>query len=203
MKSLRCVFIKLILVIYFSTFLFGCAPQKFQIVPLGDKFSDPSTPNGYIGKFNRLSTKSSKGGTHIDDKGVYLDPFVYKKAVSNEIESVGFVVAHFNFEVYDGFRPIQEIVFLTDKGARIKIEVQNHDSDFKVYGWNTIAKDFNTGYRESGIAFISKVDFQEIANSKYLEAKIVGGKMSQIYEQKDISDSFINNLKIFCDNQLK
>jgi len=45
--------------------LFSCVAPQFKILPTGDKFSDSNAPYGFVGKNNRLSTKSSKGGTHI------------------------------------------------------------------------------------------------------------------------------------------
>ena len=119
-----------LLAIAMAGLLFACVAPTFTIIPTGDKFSDTKAPYGFIGKNNRLSTKSSKGGTHIDEKGVYLEPFVFKDRKSNGIKSVGFYVTHYSFDTSDGFRPIQTIIFLTDKGQRIEAKVKSIDSDF-------------------------------------------------------------------------
>lgn len=156
-----------------------------------------------MGKNNRLSTKSSQGGVHIDEKGVYLDPYVYLDRNTNGITSIGFVVSHLNFDAYSGFRPIHEIVFLTDSGDRVVLQVKALDSDFRVGAWNSVSKEFNTSYGESCTSSITKDDFIKLAFSRSLEAKISGGKLSQTYDKRDVAASFITNLRAFYDHQIK
>lgn len=183
--------------------LFSCgATQKFAIVPTGDKFSDPKQ-NGFVGKNNRLSTKSSEGGKHIDDKGVYLDPFCFKDRNTGKITDVGFFVYHYNFNVNSGFRPIEEIIFLTDRGDRVVLQVKSHDSDFNVGAWNSITKGYNTSYSESGISSTTVEDFRKIAMANFLEAKIVGGKRQQTYEKEKVLQTFRDNLKVFFIEQVE
>jgi hypothetical protein len=179
------------------------ASQKFAIVPTEDQFSDPSTPAGFVGTNNRLSKKSSKGGVHIDARGVYLDPFVYRDRATGHIETVGFFVSHYSFEPGDGFRPIEEIIFLTDRGDRIVLEVRSRDSEFSVGGWNPVAKSFSTTFSESGISFTTAEDFQALALAGRLEAKIVGGKRQQTYSHTEVLPSFRENLRAFYEDQLR
>lgn len=182
--------------------LIGCVAPKFNIVSTTDKFSDPTAPLGYIGENNRLSNKSSKGGTHIDDKGVYLDPFVYKSAQNNQILALGFYINHFNFEPEDGFRPILKIIFLTDKNDRVELNPKHKDFDFDVSSWNPISKEFNTSYTESYTAYISLRDFMKIVNADSIEAKIVGGHRSQTYPKNKIEALFLNNLRQFLNEKV-
>ena len=57
----------------------GCSSSPtFSISPIGDKFTNPNQPKGFVGDGNRLSNKSSMGGVHIDKKGVYINPYVFK-----------------------------------------------------------------------------------------------------------------------------
>ncbi len=187
----------------FLIFFYGCGAPSFEIVKVSDKFSDPKEPYGFLGKNNRLSNKSSQGGIHIDSKGVYLDPYVYRDRKTNDVTSIGFYVTHLNFDVTSGFRPIQEIVFLTNTGERVALQVKALDSEFSVGSWNTVSKEFNTSYSESGICTVSKEDISKLANAKSLEAKITGGKLSQTYDKDDIPVSFISNLKLFYETQIK
>jgi hypothetical protein len=181
---------------------FGCAPS-FKIVQVSDKFSDPKEPYGFMGLNNRLSTKSSSGGLHIDSKGVYVEPYVYRDRKTNDIASVGFVVAHYNFSVSSGFRPIQEIVFLTNSGGRVALQMKALDPNISVGSWITISTEFHTEFSEISTCTISKEDFALLANARSLEAKITGGKLSQTYDKEDISSSFIANLKMFYEKQMK
>ncbi len=182
--------------------LFSCVAPQFKILPTGDKFSDSNAPYGFVGKNNRLSTKSSKGGTHIDEKGVYLDPFVFKNNKSNSIKSVGFYVAHYSFELSDGFRPINEIIFLTDKGYRIKANVKPIDSEFNIGTWNKVSKEFDSTFNEFGVTNILLRDFMLLASSKWVEVKINGQKRTQIYNREEVLLSFMNNLNAFYKNKV-
>ncbi len=178
-------------------FLFAGCAQPFKIVSTEDKFSDSTKPYGFIGKNNRLSTKSSQGGTHIDNKGVYLNPYVFRDRQTDKVVRVGFYVNHLNFEIKDGFRPIEDIIFLTDKNDRVVLKVQHTDSDFDVYGWNSISMDFNTSYTESGYGSLPLQEFKKLVDASWIEVKIVGGKLSQTYEKNKIEKSFLSNLKEF------
>lgn len=180
----------------------GCAVPQFNIVSTTDKFSDPKAPVGFIGENNRLSNKSSKGGTHIDNKGVYLNPFVYKSSNNNQILALGFYINHYNFEPDDGFRTISKIVFLTNKNERVELNPKYKDSDFDVSSWNPISKEFNTSYAESYTAYIALSDFIKISNANSFEAKIEGRHRSQTYSDKEIDTSFLNNLKNFLNKKV-
>lgn len=194
------IFCKALLVIAALGILSGCASvPPFKIIPTDDKFSDSSKQYGFIGAFNRLSKKSSQGGIHVDGKGVYLDPFVYKDRKTNEIIKIGFDVSHYNWSVYDGFRPIKKVIFLTDWKDRIVLKVKSFDANFKVNSWNTISKEYNTSFNEKGSGLLSKADFYRLAHAQYLEVKIVGRKKSQTYDKGEVLESFLKNLRTFYD----
>jgi len=191
------LFISIIIVIN------GCGVPSFTIKSLDDKFSDTNQPFGTVGQNNRLSSKSSKGGTHIDNKGVYIDPFIFKNRQTKKIVSVGFYINHFNFEISDGFNPIEEIVFITDKDDRVVLEVKSKDFDYDLGSWNTITKTYSTSFSESGIAFSSLEDFNKLINANWIEAKIIGRERTQTYDKDDISDDFLINLKRFYNVAIK
>ncbi len=194
--------IKLLSAVVITVFLSACGSPQFSIIPTGDKFTDKNSPYGFIGKNNRISTKSTKGGTHIDSKGVYLEPYVFKNKNTDKIESVGFFVTHYNYGPSDGFRPIQNITFLTDKGVRIVLEVKSKDSNFSVGTWNSVSGEHNTTYNESGIITTSVNNFKILASSKWIEAKIKGRTISQTYNKNEISNSFIKNINMFYNTKI-
>ncbi len=105
----------------------GCGAPGFNIVQVNDKFSDSQEPLRFLGQNNRLSTKSSHGGSHLDSKGVYIDPYAHKDRLTGAVKSVGFYITHVNFGVDGGFRPIEEIIFLTDKNERVVLKVKDRD----------------------------------------------------------------------------
>jgi hypothetical protein len=177
--------------------------QQFKIVSLGDKFSDPSKPQGFAGVKNRLSTKSSTGEIIADDKGVYLDPFVHKDRNTNDIIKIGFFITHITMEQDRGFRPIKEIIFLTDNNDRVLIIPESHDSDYDIGTWKSISSSYLGPYTEKYICLIPKSDFYKISHSSYLEVKIIGGKLTQTYDKKNVLSSFTKNLKTFYDAQIK
>ncbi len=184
-----------ILIIVIIT-LYGCAPS-FAIKSLSDKFSDISKPEIIVGENNRISTKSSQGGWHVDEKGVYVDPYVSKDRITKEILSFGFYITHLNRELNDGFRPINQIIFITDSGKRIELSVTATDTDFSVNSWNNITNQYNTSFSESGHTSVTRDDFLNLVNAKWCEAKIVGGERIQTYDKDDISSDFLKNLKTF------
>ena len=188
---------KIIALTFLINLLSSCGAPSFSIIKTGDKFTDSDAPYGYIGKNNRLSTKSTQSGTHIDYKGVYLEPYVYRSNTTNEVLSIGFYVTHYNYGPSDGFRPINSIVFLTDSGERIESNVKAVDSDFSVGSWNSVSKEYNTSYTETGSIKMEQKNFAKLANSKWLEVKINGGNRSQSYNKDEVSSSFLANIKTF------
>ena len=199
MKKTSIIFIILALIIS----LYGCGAPSFIIKSLDDKFSDSNQPFGTIGQNNRLSTKSSKGGTHIDNKGVYIDPFIFKDRLTNKIVSVGFYINHFNFELSDGFNPIEEIIFITDKNDRVSLEVKSRDFDYDIGSWNTITKTYNTTFSENGTATTTIEDFKKLINANWIEAKIIGRERTQTYDKDEVSNDFLINLKQFYNASTK
>jgi hypothetical protein len=201
MKSVLSLLMAVVLFLLLPSCVAG--PQPFTISSVSDKFSDPTAPSGIAGLNNRLSKKSSRGGIHVDNRGVYLNPYALKDKKTGEIMEVGFTVSHFSFEPDDGFRPIEEIVFLTDRNERIAFRVSMRDSDFKVGSWNTVSKKYNTSYSENGTGILSPEAFSLLAAAQSVEVKIQGGKRSQTYGKKDVLPEFLENLRQFRAAMLK
>ena len=172
----------------------GCTPPQFSVESMGDKFSDPNGPKGFIGNNNKLSKKSSQGGVHIDNKGVYINPYVTR---NKNTEVIGFSVSHMNFEYKDLFNPIQSIIFLNQNQNRVELKCKLLDVDVDLGYYNPISQDLQGTSSELSDCGCSKNDFEILMNSSSLEVKIVGGERSMIYESKDVLPNFISNLKTF------
>ena len=183
--------------------IIGCAPAPvFTIEPIGDKFTNPNQPTGFVGAENRLSKKSSVGGIHIDNKGVYINPYVYKDDGGGIIR-VGFSVYHLNFGYEDLFRPIQSIVFLNQNGERVEINCKLLDVDVDLGYYNTISRDLQGTASEYNDCVCNEKDFKKLVGSTSIEVKINGGEMSMVYETEKVLPLFLQNLKIFYNQQIQ
>ena len=192
-----------IVILLASLILIGCGPAKFQIRTSQDKFSDPNAPEVTSGTFNRLSSESSRGGVHIDEKGVYIDPFIAFDKVKKQLGFIGFFVNHINHDIESGFRPIKEIIIITDMGERVSLKIEDTDSDYKISGWNTVSKQFNTSFSEGGTAYTTVSDFKKLVRANSIEVKIQGGKLTKTYEKTSISETFLPNLRLFYEEVKK
>ena len=193
---------KLLLFLAMTAMLYGCGAPAFEIRQLGDKFSDPNAPQGYTGANNRLSSKSSKGGTHIDNKGVYIDPFVYK-AADGSVADCGFYVTHSNFEPSDGFRPIEQIIILTSNDDRIELKGQGQDADATLGSWNPVSRQYIGTFTESAVCKVAPSDIGKIAAASWIEVKIVGDNRSQSYDRDEVEPKFITNVRAFYEQHIK
>lgn len=176
----------------------GCASApQFKVFRIDDKFSKPDDPYGMVGENNRLSTKSTTGGIHIDNKGIYLDPFIFRSRINGNILSSGFYVSHYNFDSTGAFLPIREVIFLLNGKDLIEAKVSDNIDDFHINGWNTVSREYNTTFTEKGIARMPFSDLTRIARSNSVEVKIRGDKRICIYSANDILPSFLPNIKMF------
>ena len=180
-----------------SLLLVSCGAPSFTIKQLGDKFSKPDAPITIASDGNRISTKSSQGGIHIDSKGVYINPFVTEDRTTHKVLSVGFFISHSNSGYESGFNPIKKIIFITDKNERIEINAVPEKSEESLGTWNNITKEYNSSFYESASADISIKDFKTLASANWLETKIIGGDREQTYDKDEMSKSFLQNLKLF------
>ena len=193
---------KLLFLILPIFLMVGCSSSPtFSISPIGDKFTNPNQPKGFVGDGNRLSNKSSMGGVHIDKKGVYINPYVFKND-GGEIVKLGFSVTHMNFEYKDLFRPIQSIVFLGENNQRVEIKCTPLDIDVDLGYYNPISNDLQGTASEQSDCECDREKFETIISLTSMEAKINGGELSTIYEAEKVSQSFLTNLKSFYNQQM-
>jgi hypothetical protein len=188
-------------------FLVGCAGQ-FAVQEMDTRFSENKN-SVYVSKNNRISIKSVAGGIHIDDKGVYINPFVEKDTKTKQVVRLGLAIMNVtdvNTMVggVNRLGVIQEIVFRFRDGKLVTLSVtqqQNQSSGVPYY--NAVGGYASMGMVESGMATISIADYEKIISADSLSCKISGSQGLVVYEEKDISDSFFLNLKQFYQQYVK
>ncbi len=194
---------KVVMFSVIALFLFGClGVPPFEIISLQDKFSSKEDNLGYSGLNNRLTNKSTMGGVHIDNTGIFLNPFVWKNQKTKEITHLGFHFQHITADVNMGFNFIENIVFLTKEGTRIELNFTNRDFDFKVNDWNSVTGEFNTKHKESAFCKISKQNFLALSNSKGYDVKLTGNNLNLTLTPSEVDIKFMLNLKKFAKEQL-
>lgn len=182
--------------------LFG--PPKFKVTQSDDRFSTDGTTT-FSGQWNRISKKSLAGGVHIDDMGVYVEPMVIKDR-SGSILALEFFIHNEVSEDSAGlgqtlaFGDLQRITFLADGGPPIVLSISHGDRQ-QIGGstYNSINRMASAHVSESGFAKVSPDDYRRIMTAQTLLAKIEGSRRSMVYEAKDVSKSFQQNLRTFWD----
>ena len=183
-----------------SAQLFGVG--KFKVQQSDDRFStDGSTT--YSGLNNRVSKRSVAGGTHIDGKGMFVEPVAIARKADKAIIALSlFIHNETDFDTaYGAPNSIgvpQRITFLADSGPPIVLIVSNSDrkwSDVPTY--NTFSRSASSRISETGFADLTAEQFHRIASASVLVVRIEGSVRSVVYEAKDISKSFIPNLLAF------
>lgn len=180
----------------FIVFLVSCAPS-FNVTQTNDKFDDPSGPDKYVGKWNRITTTSVQGGTHIDDSGIYFNMYSQKK--DGKTIEVGFVFQHYNSEPSSGFNFLRSVTFINDKNDRVVVYFEPAKSDFKVGSFNTVTNEYNTSFYESGTGKISVDDFMLLARSNWIKAKLIGDDRTFVVEKDMLTSEFVANIKKFAE----
>jgi len=157
----------------------------------------------FLAENNRISTKSVAGGIHIDDKGVYINPFVEKIKITGNIAVLGLAILNkTDYDtLYGGTNQlglIREIIFRFPDGQLLKLKVNNQETktDEKI-SYNAVTHSAAYEKFESGIVPINREDLERIASAQRFSCKITGSKNSVIYEEKDIEPGFQTNLKKF------
>lgn len=194
---------KAICITFAGLLLIKCGAPGFEIINIDDKLSDPPQTYMIVGKNNRLSLKSTQGGTHVGSKGVYLDPYVIKAQSSGKVLEVGFYITHHNYELAGGFRSIREIIFITNMNERIVSNISGQESDYDASTWNAGGAEYKASFSEYGISRLNVSNFIKILTTKSLEVKIIGGSREQTYSNDEISPSFKAHLMEFYNTQVK
>lgn len=177
------------------------AKNRFTVEKADSRFSQ-SKNDIWASKNNRISKKSIAGGIHIDRKGVFLDPFV-EKTRSGEIVALGFSILNWTdsstlYGSPNRLGRIEKVAFALDSGDPIVLKVSSQEvrhSDVSTY--NTITRSAGHDILETATGYVSKADFQRLINAGNLACQIVGTERSVVYENKDISKDFLENLQGF------
>ena len=186
----------------FVLILSGCmGPAPFAIKQADNRFSE-SKIAVYTSQNNRISSKSIAGGTHINARGVFINPYISKKP-NGKIDSLGFNITNLTdtsslYGSPNQLGIIQEISFKLSNGHLVKAQASGQKSQH--YGgvyYNSVTRGASMEKSESAIVEISKKDFIELANAKSIACKITGSKRSVTYNQSDIADTFLANIKSF------
>lgn len=194
---------KKLVIVFFVTFaLTGCITPKFAVKEADTRFSE-NKDLLYLAENNRISTKSIAGGMHIDEKGVFLNPFVSKSRDTGEVVLLGLnVVNKTDYDTTFGgvnqLGVIKEVVFRFPDGELITQNVtgqENRSSD--TISYNSIVQSASYDKWETGAIRITKDQLQKLASAKTVSCKITGSKQSVVYEEKDIAPEFLANLNQF------
>lgn len=182
--------------------LISCKPG-FNVKKANKDFSKNKNPE-YISTGNRISTKSIAGGVHINNKGVYLNPFVELDNESKEVKRLGFNVVNktsINSNATSNSNQlgtIKEITFKFSNGNLLNIEpISNETKVSNSTSYNSLSKNASSSMSENATLLISKKDFKKLANAKQVSCKITGAEKDVTYTEEDIKSDFLNNINKF------
>jgi len=193
---------KFLIALFLAFALIGCMAPKFTVKEMDTRFSENKDPL-YLAENNRISTKSIAGGTHVDDTGVFLNPFVSKSRDTGEIVLLGLYVINKTFytTTHGGVNQlgkIREVVFRFSSGELITLDAtdqKNRSSD--IISYNSVAQYASYDKWETGVIRISKEQLKKLASVNKVSCKIFGSKQSVVYEEKDIAPEFLENISQF------
>ena len=184
--------------------LFGS--PKFTTSQSDDRFS-ASGRTVHSSDGNRISKKSIAGGTHVDRGGVYLNPMAVMDRESGKLTLLSLSLVN-QTERISGMgepnaigRPIR-VAFITGEGAPIVLPITSAERRYGETGCSQYTVSCTTSLLESGLATISLDEYRRLMAATALAIKIEGTDRSHVYETKDISPTFISNLRAFYDRHV-
>lgn len=187
--------------------LSGCiTPGQFEIYQPDTRFTK-SDRQVFESKNNRISTRSFAGGIHIDTNGVYINPMA---VVDSSGKTLLLALRLENITDHNSSmgapnslgRP-QAIHFNVD-GKLISLDISDGQKQFgDTIGFNSVANWASVSVAETGIASLTKEEFQQIINARVIAVKIDGTTRSATYEDAEIEASFRANLRTFYDQTVK
>jgi len=183
-------------------------PAKFEIVQADMRFTEPQTVAWASGN-NRISKKSVVGGVHLDASGVYVNPVVTRDKDTGQVLTLGLIIL--NSTGYDttygspnSLGVPKEIIFSVDGTKSISLPIAEGDSVWSdATSYNSVTRSASKNITESGLALMTRDQYREIISAKSLAVRIVGSKRSVTYETKDLSSSFLPNLRTFFEQKVQ
>ena len=182
--------------------LAGCVSPKFTVTEADTRFSENKNPL-FLSENNRISTKSIAGGMHIDEKGVYLNPFLSKHRDTGAVLFFGInVINKTDYDTTHGgvnqLGLIREVVFRFPNGELITLDVTNQENKSSDTIWyNSLAGYASYDKWETGSIAVTREQLRQLALATALSCKITGSRQSVIYEESEIAPEFLSNLKQF------
>lgn len=180
--------------------LSGCGPA-YTIKQLDARFSE-SENTVYAAEGNRISRKSMAGGTHIDEKGMQINPVAEVapdgKLVSLYLALVNLTDRDSHLGAPNSIGTPRRIVFLID-GDLLAINLRGEMRYADVIHSNAQTRGASVGIQETGMGPISVADFARIVNAETLVVRVEGSRRSHTYEAGDIDSTFRENLRKFAE----
>ena len=196
-------FKKFIIFIAITT-LISCATSSYKISKIGDEFSDPNGPNGFILEDNHIDFQDPLGAVPSSE----IKPYVFKNKKTNEVIECGFNLINIRMDgaysneswlvIDDGYA----MIFLTDND-RVVLEAKNTKMDHYTSGYNNISRSYTTYYYDIAWYPCSPLKFKTIAYSNSLKIKVMGNKGNETYgTNRSFLSSFQPNIKRFYDEEI-
>jgi hypothetical protein len=191
-----------------AVLLTGCATMQFEIKEADTRLTNIS--DAFIfSENNRISTKSIAGGLHIDNEGVFVNPFVIKSVGDSSIKAIGFVVKNITQVTTIGGGPntlgdIRELNCILNGKNQITINLHKQNSaQGDTIGYNTIARYAYIDKVEGAVAITTIQQFKEFSAASAIACRVTGTVRSVIYEEKDVSPQFLQNIRRFYEEKVK
>lgn len=186
--------------------LVACAgtfgPAPFTVTQPDTRFA-PTTDQAFIGHNNRISSKSVVGGVHIDAGGVYIDPGVIKDrntgAVSLRLLVTNRTDYSTNYGTVNQLGLLESLAFALPGGRTITLPISRADvlETDGIARYNSITNSASIGLRETGMAPITRQQFEDIVNAQTMAVRVRGSMRSVTYESNELAPSFVSNLRTF------
>jgi hypothetical protein len=151
---------------------------------------------------NRISKRSVAGGTHIDSKGVFLNPGVVVSRTTGKVKLITLALVNLTERIssigtLNAFGRPRRVSFITGEGAPIVLEITNAEQRFGEVHCSEYAIGCTTPLIESGLAVIDVEQYRRLMAASALAIKVEGSDRARVYEARDIERSFIPNLTAF------
>lgn len=185
--------------------LFGAG--KFTIMHADDRFSSSPT-TAVVGHNNRVTKKSPVGGFYIGPEGFYLDPLVIKGRADGKVVKVGFVVENRTeidtlYGSPNSLGSLQKVGFLLGDGRLISVAVSAPEQRFSDrIDYNTVTRSASSAIHEGGMLYLEPADMAALTAATSVAVQVQGSKQTWTIEEKDISKSFLQNIRTFYQQQI-
>lgn len=186
----------------------GCSTPAFIVKEVDNRFSENKNQL-FVSENNRVSTRSIAGGIHIDNNGVYIDPFVEKDLSTGEPVVLGFnLVNKTNYDTLMGdpnsLGTIEKIVFRFSNGELVSLPtIPGGTQSADTITYNRLGGYAGYDRWETAVAMLGTDEYDRIADADSVAVQIIGSRRSTIYETEDIAPAFLTNLRQFRNSYIR